>query len=125
MDCSPLEKRRWGFRVSPFEIVAHRGAAESAPENTIAAFQRVLQLGADAVELDVCLTSDRVPVVYHYFYLHENTPLPGVVFDYTFEQLRDAPVYCQKNPAVTAGRISALDDILENVRRDDQPGDRD
>ncbi|MBN1218885.1 MAG: glycerophosphodiester phosphodiesterase [Anaerolineae bacterium] len=59
-----------------FEIVAHRGApTEVAPENTIPAFQRAIDLGADAVELDVRLTADHVPVVYHYFYLEEATGL--------------------------------------------------
>ena len=71
-----------------FEIVAHRGVSIEAPENTIPAFQRAMELGADAVELDVRLTADGVPVVYHYFYLDEITALSGPIFEYTWKQLQ-------------------------------------
>ncbi len=47
------------------EIVAHRGASRERPENTLAAFHRAVELGADAVELDVHVTSDGVVVVHH------------------------------------------------------------
>jgi glycerophosphoryl diester phosphodiesterase len=46
-------------------VVAHRGASAAEPENTLAAFESALSVGADAVELDVRLTSDGVPVVLH------------------------------------------------------------
>ena len=76
--------------MSPFEIVAHRGVPSAeTPENTIPAFQKAIELGADAVELDVRLTADGVPVLYHYFYLEEATSLSGPVFAYTLEQLRE------------------------------------
>lgn len=42
-----------------FEIVAHRGIPTEAPENTIASFQRAIEPGADAGELDVRLTTDK------------------------------------------------------------------
>jgi len=71
-----------------FEIVAHRGVPGEAPENTIPSFQRAMELGADAVELDVRLTADGVPVVYHYFYLDEITALSGPIFEYTWKQLQ-------------------------------------
>jgi glycerophosphoryl diester phosphodiesterase len=45
--------------------IGHRGASGHAPENTIAAFRLALQLGADGVELDVRLSADLVPVVFH------------------------------------------------------------
>ena len=99
--------------MKPFEIVAHRGIPTEAPENTIASFQRAIDLGADAVELDVRLTSDRIPVVYHYFYLEGNTTATGVIFDYTFEQLKDVKVLCKNNPAAKAGSISTLCEIVE------------
>jgi glycerophosphoryl diester phosphodiesterase len=46
-------------------IVAHRGAAALAPENTMAAFRKAHQVGADMFELDVHLSADGVPVVIH------------------------------------------------------------
>ncbi len=49
----------------PPEIVAHRGASRERPENTLPAFRRAVELGADAVELDVHRTSDGVIVVHH------------------------------------------------------------
>jgi glycerophosphoryl diester phosphodiesterase len=101
------------FSTNSLEIVAHRGLPLEAPENTITSFQRALELGADYVELDVRLSADLVPVVYHYFYLDEATSLMGVIFDYTLEQLRQAQVYCSVNRAVQPGKISTLPEILE------------
>lgn len=46
-------------------LIAHRGASGHAPENTVAAFKRALELGAKAIELDVHLTLDRELVVAH------------------------------------------------------------
>lgn len=45
--------------------VAHRGAPHTARENTLASFRAAVRAGADAVELDVRLTRDRIPVVLH------------------------------------------------------------
>jgi glycerophosphoryl diester phosphodiesterase len=47
------------------EIIAHRGASGDCPENSLAAFARALELGADGIELDVHLTSDGTLVVHH------------------------------------------------------------
>ena len=47
------------------EIIAHRGANREAPENTIPAFERALDIGVDGIELDVHVTQDNVPVVHH------------------------------------------------------------
>src|SRR5512138_48059 len=46
-------------------LVAHRGGAALAPENTLTAFERAAALGADALEIDVRLTSDGTVVVFH------------------------------------------------------------
>lgn len=46
-------------------IIAHRGASAIAPENTLAAFQRAIEDGADGLEFDVRLAKDGVPVVFH------------------------------------------------------------
>lgn len=46
-------------------IIAHRGASALAPENTLAAFQKAVESGADGIEFDVRLARDNVPVVIH------------------------------------------------------------
>jgi glycerophosphoryl diester phosphodiesterase len=51
--------------VVPVEIIAHRGASAEAPENSIEAFQRAIDLGCDWIECDVHLSSDGVPVIVH------------------------------------------------------------
>jgi glycerophosphoryl diester phosphodiesterase len=52
-------------------IIAHRGASRSCPENTFAAFDAAVAAGADAMELDVQLSQDGVPLVYHDGTLHK------------------------------------------------------
>jgi glycerophosphoryl diester phosphodiesterase len=47
------------------ERIGHRGAPRDFPENSLAAFERAIELGADAVELDVHVTADGVTVVHH------------------------------------------------------------
>ncbi len=46
-------------------IIAHRGASALAPENTLAAFRRAIDDGAEGVEFDVRLAKDGIPVVFH------------------------------------------------------------
>ena len=47
------------------EMISHRGAHQTLPENSIPAFLHAIELGADAIELDVHATSDGVVVVHH------------------------------------------------------------
>jgi glycerophosphoryl diester phosphodiesterase len=51
-------------RAKP-EKISHRGAHQTLPENSIPAFLRAIELGADAIELDVHATSDGVVIVHH------------------------------------------------------------
>ena len=96
-----------------FEIVAHRGVPTEAPENTIESFQLAVDLGADAIELDVRLTADHIPVVYHYFQLQEITSATGNIYNFTLDQLQNIEVFCKDNPSAKTGRISTLEEILE------------
>ncbi|MET9018616.1 glycerophosphodiester phosphodiesterase family protein [Actinopolymorpha sp. NPDC004070] len=49
----------------PVLVVAHRGASGVAPENTVAAIRAAAREGADFAEVDVVLTRDGVPVLFH------------------------------------------------------------
>jgi glycerophosphoryl diester phosphodiesterase len=73
-------------------VFAHRGGSALAPENTVAAFDNGLALGADGLELDVHLSRDGVVVVHHDRLLDRTTPLRGPVAERTAEELRRADV---------------------------------
>lgn len=49
----------------PVRVVGHRGAARKLPENTVPAFRRAMELGADAVETDLCRTRDGAWILWH------------------------------------------------------------
>ena len=71
-------------------IVAHRGAAAHAPENTMEAFRLGVEAGADAIELDVHLTADGELAVIHDETLDRTTDRTGRVADQTMGQIREA-----------------------------------
>jgi glycerophosphoryl diester phosphodiesterase len=48
-----------------FYLIAHRGAARVAPENTITAFAKAVELGANAIETDICVTQDNRFLLWH------------------------------------------------------------
>lgn len=68
-------------------IIGHRGASTHAPENTLAAFQLALDVGADGIEFDVQLSKDGVPVVIHDATLERTGLRPERVADLTSKQL--------------------------------------
>ncbi len=49
----------------PLWVIGHRGAARYAPENTLESFRKALDLGADGIETDVCVTRDGCFVLWH------------------------------------------------------------
>lgn len=71
-------------------VFAHRGGSALAPENTIAAFDHGLALGADGLELDVHLSRDGVPVVHHDPTLDRTTNRRGPIADHTAAELARA-----------------------------------
>lgn len=70
--------------------IAHRGASGSAPENTLTAFKKALEIGVDAVELDLHGTADGEIVVIHDSTLDRTTDLHGHINEITLETIRSA-----------------------------------
>ena len=62
--CSPARRRR-AAPVLAFDLQGHRGARGLAPENTIAAFKRALDIGVTTIETDLGITRDGVVVIAH------------------------------------------------------------
>jgi glycerophosphoryl diester phosphodiesterase len=69
-------------------IVGHRGTVTFAPENTLAAFERAIELGADVIELDVRDTADGFLVVIHDATVDRTTYGSGRVDEMTLEELK-------------------------------------
>src|SRR4029079_16624547 len=80
------------FAASRPLVFAHRGGSALAPENTIAAFDNGIALGADGLELDVHLSRDGVVVVHHDRLLDRTTALRGPIAERTDGELRRAEV---------------------------------
>ena len=82
---------RHPFFAAPRPLVfAHRGGAGLAPENTLAAFDNGLALGADGLELDLHLSRDGIVVVHHDGTLERTTNLQGPVAGRTAGELSRA-----------------------------------
>lgn len=73
--------------MSKFKIVAHRGYAANYPENTMAAMQAAVDKGVKLLELDVQLTRDQVPIVFHDDTLIRTAGIDGCVMDMDWSEL--------------------------------------
>src|SRR5579871_3258046 len=69
-------------------VCGHRGAMGHCPENTMASFERALELGADWIELDVHLSRDEALIVIHDETLDRTTNGHGLVREHTLAELR-------------------------------------
>jgi len=69
-------------------VIAHRGGQLEAPENTLYAFDKAIKIGVDGIELDVQLSKDLVPVLYHPKDLSAKTNEKGPVSSLTVAELK-------------------------------------
>lgn len=97
-----------------FDLIAHRGASKEAPENTIASFKRALEIGADWIELDVHLTSDRIPIVFHDPFLGRTTNghTQQRITELTLAELKALDAGFWFGPQFAGEKIPTLDEVL-------------
>ena len=106
----------WKIKPGSLEyplVIAHRGDHTSVPENTIPAFRRALETGADAVELDVHLSKDGQVVVFHDRTLDRMTNGQGSLSLRTFKELRSLAVLSPDGNEDKVGQIPTLDEVFE------------
>lgn len=97
-------------------IVAHRGASGLAPENTLASFQKAIEVKAPWVELDVVLTRDGRAVCFHDNRLDRLTPEKGLITEWEWEPLSKLPVMPGAfNGQYPEARIPLLLDVLKTL----------
>jgi glycerophosphoryl diester phosphodiesterase len=90
------------------ELIAHRGASRERPENTLLAFERAIELGADGVEFDLHLHADGVIRIHH-------DPLPVPPHAPTLASVltllggAGRAAYCElKGPGTASGALAAI-----------------
>lgn len=101
-------------------VIAHRGGALESTENTIVAFQRAVEIGADGIETDLRLTRDGVVVVYHDEYFGRVEGLPERQRTRLISDLNYSEVTAQTLIPVGddngSRRVPTLNDLLGNVK---------
>jgi len=97
--------------------IAHRGASGKglAPENTLAAFRRAIEIGTDAVEMDVHLSRDGHVVVCHDATLDRTTDRRGAIKDLTLSEIKQADAGSCFDPAFAGERIPTLKEVLDLI----------
>ena len=96
-------------------VWAHRGASGYAPENTLVAFQKAIDLKADGIELDVQMTKDGQLVIIHDETVDRVSDARGWVKDYTYEELKKLNVN-KKFPEYGKVRIPTLKEVYLLVK---------
>lgn len=97
-------------------VIAHRGAAGRAPENTLASVAAALEDGADIVEIDVQETADGEVIVVHDADLMRVGGHPTRIWDGTFEEFRAVDVGAWYGAEFTGQRVPTLAEVLEQCR---------
>jgi glycerophosphoryl diester phosphodiesterase len=93
-------------------IIAHRGASAYYPENTMIAFRKAVEMKADMLELDIQLSRDGIPVIFHDDTLERCTGHIGEISDYTIAELKKMDAGSWKSPDFTDEQIPALEEVL-------------
>lgn len=95
--------------------IAHRGASAWAPENTVAAFDSALEVNCPAIEFDVRLTSDGVPVVIHDDTLDRTTNGSGRVAEASWLDILRLDAGSWKQPRFAGARVPTLEEALQAI----------
>ncbi len=107
----PCGKRNGWTETFGQRYIAHRGFHNNrtdSPENTLKAFMKAVERGF-GIEMDVQLTRDKVPVVFHDFDLKRVTGIDRRVDECTYEELMQYPVMSSKE------RIPTFEEVLRSI----------
>jgi glycerophosphoryl diester phosphodiesterase len=101
---------------SPSRVIAHRGFSSQAPENTLVAIEKAIEIGADMVEIDVTVTSDGEVILLHDETLDRTTTGTGLPTDRTLTEIRQLDAGSWFAPEYAGEPIPTLAEALETVK---------
>ena len=113
-----LRTRGAGAPLPPVMRIAHRGASGDglAPENTLAAIERAIEIGVDAVEIDIHLTADGHVAVIHDRTVDRTTNGAGPVDQMTLDELKRLDAGGWFGKSFAGERVPTLQEVLDLVR---------
>jgi len=99
-----------------FIVIAHRGASAYYPENTMAAFRGAVEMNAEMIELDILLSKDGIPVVFHDATLDEHSDGTGSLADYTLKELKTFDAGGWFDQKFAGAKIPTLEEVLKYAK---------
>lgn len=97
------------------KIIGHRGAKAYAPENTLASIHAAADLGVEWVEIDVKLTKDSIPVIFHDEELNRCTNMSGLMADTDFDTIKSLDAGSWFGESFMEERIPTLEEALNVI----------
>ena len=102
------------------KIIAHRGANRYAPQNTIPAFEKAVELGADGTETDVHSTKDGYIVICHNDTVDEMSNGTGAIGSYMFEDIRKLDFGSKFSKDFAGVTLPTVEEYLECMKKSDK-----
>jgi len=103
------------FPLTPPYFFAHRGASAYAPENTLAAFRLAKEQGAPAIEFDVKLSADGVPVIHHDPSLERTTNGSGPLSRQPLKELQKLDAGSWFGASFAGEPLPSLEDLFQTL----------
>lgn len=98
------------------KVIAHRGFSGRYPENTMLAFRKAIEIGAEGAEFDVQLTRDNIPVIFHDEDLSRVAGYKVFVKDLTYRELSRYDVSYKWRDQIAPQHVPTLAEYFELVR---------
>jgi glycerophosphoryl diester phosphodiesterase len=111
--CAPADS---GAASKKMHVIAHRGGRKWAPENTLSAFRKSLELGVDGVELDIHRCKSGELIVIHDEDLSRTTNGDGFIADKTLEELKKLDAGSWYDKSFVGEKLPLLDEVLKLVQ---------
>ncbi|GIO19610.1 putative glycerophosphoryl diester phosphodiesterase YhdW [Oceanobacillus oncorhynchi subsp. incaldanensis] len=96
--------------------IAHRGASGHAPENTMSAFEKALEMKADYIEIDVQMTKDGELIAIHDTTVNRTTNGTGSVGDYTLEEIQQLDAGSWFGQEFAGEQIPTFEEVIDTYR---------
>ena len=102
------------------KLIGHRGVKNLKPENTLESIITAFDLGLECVEIDVKISKDNIPILFHDDTLDRTTDGTGLVCDFTFDQINqlDAGYFFYNSQTnIKVPKLSAVLDLIKKKQK--------